>query len=276
MVMKNGMKKGISYLGLILFAFIFGFPFYFMMVLATVPGMEMYSYPPHLFFKGALIANIQSLFRQIPFMTNFFNSFGIASLSTISVVFFCTMGGFAFAKYDFKGKDKLFMIILSSMAIPAFLNIIPFFKMMINIGWYGTWLPLIVPGMANAFGIVLMTSFLKEAVHKNLMDAARIDGLSEFRILLQIAFPLARAGIGILGIVTFIGSWNNFLGALVMLPNLKNTTIPVALSKLVVVQLGEGGGVMVGNALAVLPLMVVFIAFNRRIISGLTAGSIKG
>lgn len=259
-----------------IFTFIFAFPFYYMFVLATVPGTQTFRYPPHIFFKSALFENIAALFNDLPFSTNFFNSMGIALLSTIAVIFFCTMGGFALAKYRFKGKKIIFVLMLSTMAIPPFLNIIPFFKMMIFFKWYGTWLPLIVPGMANAFGIILMTQFIETSIPDGLLDAARIDGLTEFGLLTRIIFPLSRSGIAVLGIMTFIGSWNNFMGALVMLPNIDKTTIPVALSKLFMQMDGNRGGLMAGTVFAVLPLIIVFIAFNKQIISGLTAGSVKG
>lgn len=269
-------SKTILYLILMVFVFIFGFPFYYMFVLSTVPGTEVYRNPPHIFFKSSFFTNISALFDDIPFAINFFNSFGIATLATVTVIFFCTMGGFALAKYDFKWKKPIFVLMLSTMAIPPFLNIIPFFKMMIFFQWYGTWLPLIVPGMANAFGIILMTQFMQSSIPDALMDAARIDGLTEFGILTRIAFPLSRSGIAVLGIMTFINSWNNFLGALVMLPNIQSTTLPVALSKLFMQMDGDRGGLMAGTVLAVVPLIFVFIAFNKQIISGLAAGSVKG
>ncbi|WP_053228234.1 carbohydrate ABC transporter permease [Spirochaeta cellobiosiphila] len=274
--MKSLTSKSLTYFLLVVFAFIFAFPFYYMLVLSTVPGTQIYQYPPHIFFKTSLFTNIKALFEDLPFLVNFFNSVGIAVLSTASVIFFCTMGGFALSKYEFKGKKLVFLFILSTMAIPPFLNIIPFFKMMVTFHMYGTWLPLIVPNMANAFGIILMTQFMKDSIPNELMDAARIDGLSELKILTHIGFPLSKSGIAVLGIVTFINSWNNFMGALVMLPNTESTTLPVALSKLFLQMDGDRGGLMAGTVLAVLPLMVVFIIFNKQIIAGLTAGSVKG
>lgn len=269
--------RGISvYIPLGIFLLIFAFPFYYMAVLSTVPGNRVYTYPPHIFFKGHFFDNVVSLLEDIPFFINFFNSFGIAALSTLSVIFFCTMGGFALSKYEFKGKNVIFLFILSTLAVPPFLNIIPFFKMMINMNLYGTWLPLILPNMANAFGILLMTQFMKNSIPSSLLDAARIDGLSEFGILMKVAFPLAKGGIAVLGIHTFISSWNNFMHALVLLPNIDQTTIPVALSKLQMLMDGDRGGLMAGTFLAVLPLIIVFILFNKRIIAGLTAGSVKG
>jgi multiple sugar transport system permease protein len=268
--------KGLLYLVLSVFVFIFAFPFYYMFVLATIPGTQVYRNPPHIFFKANFFQNIGALFQDIPFGVNFLNSTGIALISTVTVIFFCTMGGFALAKYDFKFKKPIFVLMLSTMAVPPFLNIIPFFKMMVFFNWYGTWLPLIVPTMANAFGIILMAQFIQSSIPDALMDAARIDGLTEFGILMRIAFPLSRSGIAVLGIMTFINSWNNFLGALVMLPNIVSTTLPVALSKLFMQMDGDRGGLMAGTVLAVVPLIGVFIVFNKQIISGLAAGSVKG
>lgn len=262
------------YLILIAFAFLFTFPFYYVFVLAT--HATPFANPPHIFFGEAVAENVDALFSQLPFLRSFFNSLAIAVLATVSVLFFCTLGGFAFAKYQFKGKDLMLIFIVSTMAIPPFLNIIPFFRMMVTFGWYKTWLPLIVPGMANAFGIFLMKQFLEESIPDELMDAARIDGLNELQMVPRIVFPLAKPGLAILGTITFVGSWNNFLGALVMLPDPQNTTLPVALSSLFVRSDGNYGGLMLGTALSILPLVVIFMFFSRKIIANLAAGAVKG
>lgn len=157
------------------------------------------------------------------------------------------MGGFAFAKYEFKGQNVLFAMIIALISVPPFLNIIPFFQMMSTFGWINTWYPLIVPTMAAPFGIFLMSQFLKTEVPFQLMDSARIDGLSEFGIFLRIGAPLAKPAMSILGIVTFVGTWNNFLGAL-----------------------------MAGTALSLLPVLLLYVFFARRIIGDLQAGALKG
>jgi multiple sugar transport system permease protein len=133
--------------------------------------------------------------------------------------------------------------------------------------------------MANAFGIFLMTQFITTTVPSDLMDAARIDGLNEFWILMKIGFPLSMPGIAVLGTITFIGSWNNFLWALIMLPNEEMRTIPPALSafQMKAEIAGQGyGAKMLGNALAIIPLLLVFIFFSKKIISNFLAGSLKG
>ncbi|WP_238565778.1 carbohydrate ABC transporter permease [Spirochaeta lutea] len=263
-----------KYVILIFFGLLFTFPFYYVFVLATHP--VPFANPPHVWFGTSVAENLEVLFRQIPFMRSFGNSLGIAVLATVTTIFFCTLGGFAFAKYDFKGKNAILMFVVLTLAIPPFLNIIPFFRMMVAFGWYQTWLPLIVPGMANSFGIFLMKQFLEEAVPLDLMDAARIDGLNELQMLPNIVFPLAKPGIAILGTVTFVGSWNNFLGALVMLPDPRNSTLQVSLSSLFVRSDGNYGGLMLGTALSILPLVIIFLFFSRRIIANLAAGAVKG
>jgi multiple sugar transport system permease protein len=147
---------------------------------------------------------------------------------------------------------------------------------MVAFGWLNTWLPLVVPGMAGAFGIFLMTQFMQNSMPDELLDAGRIDGLGEFGLLFRIVFPLARPGMAILGIITFIGSWNSFTSAMIFLPDINRTTLPVALATLSSRVDNNLGGLMLGTALSLLPLVVVFLAFSRQIISGLTAGAVKG
>jgi multiple sugar transport system permease protein len=270
------LQKTFMYLILGIMAFVFAYPFYNVFVLATWPANKVLSFPPRFFFGDGLLENINQLFTRIPFATNFFNSLGIALISTTSTLFFCTMAGFAFSKYDFKFKKQLYAFVIATMAIPGFLNIIPFYKMMVGFGWINTWMPMIVPGMAGAFGIFLMTQFLENSLPSELLDAARIDGLSEFGILGRIVFPLAKPGLAVLGIVTFVGSWNNFTGPLILLPRIDSTTLPVALSTLNSRVDNNMGALMLGNALTLLPLMIIFIFFSKQIISGLTAGAVKG
>lgn len=272
------------YFTLFLFVLMFAFPFYYVFVLSSLTQGQIFQSPPRLTFGTQVIANWRILFREIAFGRNFVNSVSIATISTVLTVFFCTLGGYAFAKFDFYGKKALFTFVLATLAIPPFLNIIPFFRMIVAIGWYNTWLPLIVPGIANAFGIFLMTQFISKAVPDPLIEAARIDGISEIGMLFRIVFPLAAPGISVLGTITFIGSWNNFLGALILVPDARRTTIPVALSTLSR-NLGGGGvgesgnvlgGLYVGTALSLLPLIIVFLFFSKRIINNFSEGGIKG
>ena len=272
-------KSAVLYTVLVALAGVFFFPFYYMFIIASHPRETMFRTPPNLWFGGALGENLNRLLfvqEQVPYLVNYANSIIISVLTVAATIFFCTMGGFALAKYEFKGKKFIFLFILSTMAFPPFLNIIPFYRMMVAFGWINKWRALIVPGMAGAMGIFLMRQYMEESIPDALLDAARIDGLNEFGILTRVAFPLAKPGMGVLAIITFVGSWNNFLGAFILLPNLRSTTLTVALNTLNAVSFGQFGMVYAGTALAILPLLIIFFLASRQFISGLTSGSVKG
>ena len=275
----SGLKTTLMYAVIVLFAAIFFFPFYYMFIIASHPRSTMFVMPPNLWFGGEFFTNIRQLLvvqQHIPYLQNYINSVIIAVVAVATTLFFCTMGGFALAKYEFKFKNFIFLFILSTIAFPPFLNIIPFYRMMAAFGWINQWRALIVPGMASAMGIFLMRQYLEESIPTDLLDAARIDGLNEFRILLRVVFPLAKPGMGVLAIITFIGSWNNFMGPLILVPARTRTTLPVALNTLSNLAFGEFGMIYAGTALAILPLLIVFFFSSKQFISGLTAGSVKG
>lgn len=265
-----------TYAALVVLVGVFVIPLYYLFVIATYTDSEIFTLPPHMFFGPDLAQNWVRLFQNMPtFFMNMFNSLAIAVLCTVTQIFFCTMGAYAFARLQFRGKKILFQIILITFMIPASLNIIPFFQIISAFHWLNSWYPLIVPGMANVFGIFLMTQFIKSSVPYELLDAARIDAMGEFGILIRIVFPLAKSGIAVLGILQFISSWNNFLLPLLVLRVPEITTIPVLLST-VRNRAGTGtGALMLGTAIAVLPLFVIFAFFSRQIIDGLTEGSLK-
>ncbi len=266
----------LKYLVLFGVSLIFIYPFYYVFVLATRERGNMFKVPPPFWFGHGIVDNYNSLLKNLPFWRNMLNSTGIAVLATFTTVIFCTMAGFAFAKYKFKGENFLFNFILVTLAIPQLLGIIPFFKMMVWFNWLNTWFPLFIPTMANAFGIFLMRQYLAGSVPLDLLDAARIDGIGEFKILVKVVFPLAKPAIAVLGISTFIGSWNNFFGALVILRDKRAYTIPVALSSLLGIHNIDFGAIMMGTALSLVPLLVIFLFFSKQIISNLLAGSLKG
>ena len=253
----------ILYFILLSFFFIFAYPFYHVFILATRDYETIYKTPPPTWFGNDLVENWNTLFEKIPYHQNMFNSLGIAILSTGTQIFFCTMAGFAFAKYDFKFKGILFPFILITLMLPRFLWLIPTLQMMVWLKVTNTWFPMIVPQIANAFGVFLMTQFIEGAVPIDLIDAARIDGLSEFQILIKVGFPLSRAGIAVLGTISFVFSWNDFIYAMVMLTAEEARTIPVALSEMNLRSEGIIGPVMMGNALGLIPILTAFIFFLK-------------
>lgn len=267
------------YTPLILWTLITLFPFWYMLVLSTRPMQEIFSYPPPLAFKAnfiqGFINNYNNLLKQIPFWHNLWNSFYIATMSTLLSSFFVSLGGFGFGMYTFKGKNFFFAFMLFTMMIPQVVSIIPFFIMMKAFGWLNTAKALYIPGIANAMGIFLMTQYIKSSIPMEIIDAARIDGSSEFGIFWRIIFPLITPALGSYGIITFLGSWNNYMGALVVLRDLDSFTIPVALGTLKGMQSVDFGAIMVATVISVVPLLLIFILFSRLIITKVTEGSMK-
>jgi ABC-type glycerol-3-phosphate transport system permease component len=193
-------------------------------------------------------------------------------------LFLCSLAGFAFAKYEFRFKSPLFMIIIASMMIPWQAILVPLYVLMVRIGWVNSYLALWVPWMATAFGIFLMRQYML-SLPDELLDAGRIDGAGEFRLYWQIALPLATPALSAFGIILFLQQWTNFLWPLIILNTENKFTLPIGLAALVS-QLSnfrvEWGAIMVAATLTTLPILIVFLLLQRAFISGLTLGSVKG
>ena len=268
--------RGVMYLLLIAMALLTLFPFYWMFVLATHFQTDIFSAPPPIWFGEALQRNYEALLARLPFLRNIWNSFYISGLATLFTMFFASLAGFAFAMYQFRFKNVLFGMVVASLMIPPVLGIIPYYLIIQWLGWIDTPRAIWFPAMASAFGIFLMRQYIASSMPRDLMDAGRIDGASEFRIYWSIAIPIIRPGLATLGLVTFIGQWNNFLTPLVVLNSRENFTVPVALRTMQGLIQTDWGAVLVGTALAVLPLLLIFAMASRQVIEGLVAGSVKG
>lgn len=252
------------------------FPFYWMFVLATHSRETIFAAPPPLLFGASLERNYEALLAALPFWRNVWNSVYVASVATLTTLFFCSLAGFGFAMYEFRGKNALFGFLIASLTFPQLLNIIPYYLIIDFLGWLNTPRAIWFPGMANAFGIFLMRQYTASAIPKELLDSARIDGASEFRIYWSIVLPLVRPGVATLALLTFINQWNDFMGPLVILRNRDTYTIPLALRSLQGIANTDWGAVMLGTALAVLPLVIIFFFTSRQVIEGLVRGSVKG
>lgn len=268
--------RGLLYLVLIALALLTLFPFYWMFVLATHLQTDIFSAPPPMWFGEALQRNYDALLARLPFLRNIWNSFYIATMATVATMFFSSLAGFAFAMYRFRFKNLLFGTVVASLMVPPVLGIIPYYLIIQWLGWINTPRSIWFPAMASAFGIFLMRQYIASSMPRDLMDAGRIDGASEFRIYWSIALPIIRPGLATLGLVTFIGQWNNFLTPLVVLNSRDVFTAPVALRTMQGLIQTDWGAVLVGTALAVLPLLVIFALASRQVIEGLVAGSVKG
>lgn len=252
------------------------FPFYYMLVTSTHRTAEILRIPPPLWFGESLVANYTDLLASLPFWNALINSLAIAVIHTSLVLFFCSLAGYAFAKFDFPGKNGLFAFLLATLMVPGVIGLIPSFIIMRWLGWIDTWYPLIIPGIANAFGIFWMRQYIDGAVPKDMLDAARIDGAHEFRIYWNIIVPVITPALAALAILTFMGKWNEFQFPLLILIEEEKYTLPVALSTLRSLRGTEIGVQILGATGAILPVLTVFLIASRQFISGITAGAVKG
>ena len=250
-------------------------PFYFMFVFATHSRTEIFSLPPPTFFGDDFLLNLKILTDRIPFWRNLGWSLYVAIGSTVLTLLFCSMGGYAFALFEFRFKNALFGLVMGTMLLPSFMNMIPTFMIMDMLGWIDQPRALYIPGAASAFGIFLMRQFVSTSIPKDLVEAARMDGCSELGIYWRIVLPLLKPALGTLGLITFIASWNNFIGPLIVMRSPEMYTLPLALRSLQSPVNTEWGALMTGSAIATLPLIVLFILSSRQLISGLTAGAVK-
>lgn len=255
------------------------FPFLFMIIMATKTSPQIYTNPPPIYFGtdwwDNVKINYEHLLSLIPFWRNVWNSIYIAIMATVLTIGMASFGGYGFAMYDFKGKKVMFNLMVWTMAIPGVLTIIPYFSMMRALGWINKPRAVYLSALASAYGIYMMAQYTKSAISKDLLDAARIDGCSEIGIYWRVVVPLVRPMLGSLGIVTFLGTWNSFFLPLVVFTEKDAFTIPVALNAIRGVVSVDWGAVMLGSAIAVIPMGIIFLSLSRWIISGMTEGSVK-
>jgi len=205
------------------------------------------------------------------------NTAVIALGATLLSLFFCSLGGYGFAKFKFPGKRVMFAFLLGTMIIPFTVIIILLYVIMRDLKWIDTYWPLIIPGAASAFGIFFMRQYIS-TISGELLDAARIDGADEFNIYLRIVLPIIAPGLTSLGLIIFMGSWNAYLWPLLVLKSPPNFTLP-----LLIWNLNQPVGAshttfhlqMAASVISVLPLLVIFLVFQRRLIDGITAGAVK-
>ncbi len=268
--------KALVYLALAATAAFMVFPFVWMVLSALKPFPEIFA--GHSFLpEHWTLHNFVSFFHQGDAARALWNSFYIATASTALSLLLCAMGGYGFAKFRFPGRGFLFGFVIATLAIPFAVIVVPLFVMMRNsFHWVDTPWPLIVPWAANAFGIFFMRQYML-SIPDELIDAGHVDGASELRIFLRIVLPVAKPALISLGIIFFISSWNNFLWPLVVLPSPSHWTLPLLLRSLQ----GPPGRtpydvLMAGSVISTLPLVIGFLIFQRRLVAGIMAGTVKG
>ncbi len=219
-------------------------------------------------------SNYRNLWKTVPYNRYFINSVFIATASTLLTLFFCSLGGYAFAKYDFRGQKILFGILLASMMVPFQVLLVPLFGLMYDIGWLNSYKAIIIPFSVGAFGVFLMRQFIV-SIPSELLDAARIDGCSEFGIYYRVVLPIIKPALGALTIYSFLGSWNGYLWPLIILRDEAKYTLPIGLANLVGIYRQDYGMLMAGTLLSLMPIVILFLAMQREFVQGITLGSVK-
>ncbi|MCX5715957.1 MAG: carbohydrate ABC transporter permease [Candidatus Omnitrophica bacterium] len=224
--------------------------------------------------KKFTLANYIDVFTSGNFRRYFFNSALIAALITIGNIFFCTIVGYAFARKDFAFKQSLFLLILASLIIPPQAFIVPIFVLMKSIGWLNTYWALIIPSLVQPFGIFLMKQYISR-LPASLEDQARVDGAKERQIIFRIIFPLSTPALAIVAINTFMGAWNTFLFPFILTNTAEMRTLPVGLALFNTLQGADWVHLMAASSITAMPVILVFLAFQKHIIAGLTTGLVK-
>jgi multiple sugar transport system permease protein len=249
-------------------------PFYWSVSTSLKLEQNVFSNPPQWIPDPVTLENYIHVLTRIPFPRYFANSVIVALITTLGHVFFDTLAAYAFAKLKFPFRDQIFFIMLLALMVPFQVNLIPLYKIMATLHWTDTYLALIVPNLTSIFGIFLMRQFML-TIPNELLDAARMDGCSEFGVFRKVALPLALPGIATLIIFTFMGSWNDFLWPRIVTNSEKLFTLPVGLAQLQMKNTSNVAQIMAGTVLTALPMIIVFLFMQRQFIEGMTAGALK-
>ena len=266
--------KLLSNIALFLVLLVCILPFWWVIVMATWPNGSLFSQIP-MIPRGFLITNLKALFFRINVMRNFLNSCVVSITSTVMNLFFSSLAAYAFSKHRFRFKEFLFMIVLITMFVPTQLAFIGYVQEMKALGLINSLLALILPSFGSAFGIFIMRGYMSSAVPDSLVDAATIDGCPDFFIFLRIVLPIIKPVIASVGILTFMGSWNNYAGPLVVLNKPSLFTLPLAIASLNGLFVNNYSVICIGILISTMPILLVYGCLSRLFITALTAGAIK-
>ncbi len=268
--------KLVAYLLLLFLVISTVFPFYWMVSASFEQEQALYRIPPEWFPKPFLLENYVYIFTTMPFAKFVSNSFMVAILSTIGALLSCSLAAYAFARIRFHGRNLVFMIMLATMMIPYQVTMIPTFLIMHRLHWIDTHLPLWVPSFfGGAYGIFLIRQYML-TLPQELMDAAKIDGCSHFGIYWRIVMPLSRPVLATLGLLSFMGSWNNLLGPLLYLNSESKFTLALALTRFQGMNYTYVTKTMAGATVSVLPVAILFIFTQQYFVQGITLTGLKG
>lgn len=256
------------------------FPLYWSFVVASHDNSALGAYPPVLTPGGNFRENVDRLFNagivNVDFAKALINSAIVASVVTASVVFFSALAGFAFAKLSFRGSKFLFVVVIATLIVPVQLGVIPLYIEMNKFGWLNHLQAVIAPFLVTAFGVFLMRQYISSAVPNELIDASRVDGCHTLRVFWHVVLPAVRPIAAVLGLLTFMNTWNDFFWPLIVLTP-HNPTVQVAVSTLAgAAYVPDYALILTGTFVSILPLLVVFLVLGKQIVGGIMKGAVKG
>ncbi len=272
---RAGLRPGrvITWTLLLIGGLIMVTPLAYMFSTSLKPASQVYDL--RLIPADPTLANYIAVLQNSHFVRWFFNSTLIAVAVTLSNVFFDSLVGYTLAKFQFRGRQFVFIAILSTLMIPTEMLVIPWYLMSAQLGWLDSYWGIMFPGMMTAFGTFLMKQFF-EGVPNDFLEAARVDGLNEFEIWWKVAMPLVTPALSALAIFTFLGNWTAFFWPLIVTTSKELYTLPVGLSSFAVEQSIQWEMIMTGAAIATLPTLVIFLIFQRYIVRGVMLAGVKG
>jgi multiple sugar transport system permease protein len=251
------------------------FPMIWMLLSSFKPSLEVISVDFHLIPEVWTLRNYERVFKELRMVRAYINSIIVSSSVTALVLLTATASGYMFAKLRFRGRDLLFFIVLASVMIPPQIILIPLYILMDRFGWINSYQGLIFPFIMNPFGIFLMRQFIY-GIPNDLIEAARIDGASDFRIYFSIILPLVRSSIAILGILIFLWTWDEFLWPLVLINTNDMNTLPILLAHFTQAEQQFPGESIAAATLVIGPVLVVYAFFQRHFVKGMSMTGLKG
>jgi cellobiose transport system permease protein len=270
----------LTYLFLLVLVLFSVFPLYWSFVVASHDNSALGAYPPVLAPGGNFRDNVDRLFNagivNVDFAKALINSAIVAGIVTVSVVFFSALAGFAFAKLQFRGRKLLFVVVIATLIVPVQLGVIPLYIEMHKFGWINHLQAVVAPFLVSAFGVFLMRQYIAGGVPNELIDAARVDGCHTWRVFWHVILPAVRPIAAVLGLLTFMNTWNDFFWPLIVLTP-HNPTVQVAVSTLAGAQyVPDYSLILTGTFISILPLLVVFLVLGKQIVGGIMKGAVKG
>ncbi|MFD0632659.1 carbohydrate ABC transporter permease [Catenulispora yoronensis] len=251
-------------------------PFYWLVVSATQKDSDIFAWPPKLAPSTHFLANLRDLDAKIGLWRVLGNSLAVACLQTLGGLFVALLAGYAFAKFRFRGRTVLFGLLLSTLVVPDQVMLVPLFQMMRSFHLLDSYQALVLPGLCVPFAIFMMRQALS-GLPDELLDAARVDGAGELRVLLSVVVPVMRPFLAAMSVFLFLGSWNSFVWPLIAMRSPEMHTLPVALATLHGQESNtDYGAILSGTALSTVPIMILFLVLQKQFISGLLAGATKG